>query len=175
MDKTLRIWESTFEDALSVWRAAYERRELLPLVTALFEEHVLVGPVLVAIRDDASLSAEQRRLATQMARSRGKLTDYQARVHAWPLVDPLRADEDTDVDLGLRLARVGVEFAPEEHRIRDTHAWALFANGLHDEALVESARALELAPEDEKDDYQGYLDRMRAMIEAAQAPASDDD
>ena len=75
----------------------------------------------------------------------------------------------------LRLARVGVEFAPEEHRIRDTHAWALFANGLHDEALIESARALELAPEDEKDDYQGYLDRMRAMIEAAQAPASDDD
>ena len=30
-------------------------------------------------------------------------------------------------------------------------------------------------PEDEKDDYQGYLDRMRAMIEAAQAPAPDDD
>ncbi len=54
-------------------------------------------------------------------------------------------------------------------------SWALFANGLYDEALEQSAKALELAPEDEKDGYQGYLDRMRAMVEEARSdpPTSD--
>ena len=94
---------------------------------------------------------------------------------AWDRVAPDREDIDTDVALALRVSRAAVELSPEDSALRDTHAWALFANGLHDEALAESAKALELAPEDGKDDYQGYLDRMRAMIEAAQAPAPDDD
>jgi hypothetical protein len=48
----------------------------------------------------------------------------------------------------------------------------LFANGLYDEAIAVSEKALELAPEAEKDAYQGYLDRLRSMIaEAQQQPA----
>jgi tetratricopeptide (TPR) repeat protein len=91
---------------------------------------------------------------------------------AWALIDPDRTDKETDVALGLRLARAAVEAAPGDSGIRNTLAWALFANGLYDEAIAVSEKALELAPEAEKDAYQGYLDRLRSMIaEAQQQPA----
>ena len=50
---------------------------------------------------------------------------------------------DTDVVRGLDLAHAAVEHDPGNGPLHDTLAWALFANGLHDEALAESARALE--------------------------------
>ncbi len=71
---------------------------------------------------------------------------------------------------------MAIERAPVDYNLRDTQAWALYANGLYDEALVESARALELMPESGKESYRkDYLDRMRAMVEEARAdpPTSD--
>ena len=85
---------------------------------------------------------------------------------AWARVDPDRREKDTDVALALRMTRRGIELDPKYATIRDTHAWALFANGLYDEALVECAKAVELASEDKKEDYQGYFDRMRRLVEA---------
>jgi hypothetical protein len=116
-----------------------------------------------------------RQGAIRLAESRGSPSAYDLNESAWDLVDPDREEKDSDVALGLRMTRVGIELAPEDFMLRDTHAWALFANGLYDEALVESAKALELADEDKKEEYQGYLDRMRAMVEEARAdpPTSD--
>ena len=93
---------------------------------------------------------------------------------AWALVNP-DAKGEGDLTETLRQMRYAVERKPDQGAYRDTLAWALFANGLYDEALVESAKALELADEADKDDYQGYLDRMRAMVEEARAdpPTSD--
>ncbi len=223
----------------------------MPSVNELFEEHVLVEPVLEALRADVSLSDQQRATALNLVHSRGeyatpnlesfardgwgrfqdpgknassdpllriaiarRLVELRPdrkddRTHlnslekafafsqandlaglgmplafssvgdlnsfAWDLVDPDREDRDTDVVLALRLTRKAIELAPEDDALRDTHAWALFANGLYDEALVESAKALELAGEANKDGYQGYLDRMRAMVEEARSepPTSD--
>jgi hypothetical protein len=50
----------------------------------------------------------------------------------------------------------------------DTLAWALFENGLYAEAIATSEKALALAPEAEKSNYQGYLDRLKKMIAAMQ-------
>jgi tetratricopeptide (TPR) repeat protein len=86
---------------------------------------------------------------------------------AWPLVDPDRSERDTDLVLGLALARAAVDGAPEEASYYDTLAWALFANGLYEEAIQASKDALRLAAEDDKADYQQYLERLRQMIEAA--------
>ena len=65
---------------------------------------------------------------------------------------------------------------PEEFGYRNTVAWALFANGLHDEAIAEAEKALELAPEQIKDDYyQRFLDRMRTMVDEARAAGVEQD
>jgi tetratricopeptide (TPR) repeat protein len=184
-DDTLRIWESRFDEALPMWQAAPRRRiqqqkatehyRLKETIDKLFTEHVFVESVLEALRTDPDLSDADREEALRLATTREIFLDADdLNNEAWDLVDPDRENKDTDVVLALRLTRQAIEVAPEDYMLRDTHAWALFANGLHDEALVESARALELAPEDEKDDYQGYLDRMRAMIEEAQASAPED-
>jgi hypothetical protein len=47
---------------------------------------------------------------------------------------------------------VAIELAPQDLDLRNTHVMVLFANGLYVEALVESAKALEVAPEDEQED-----------------------
>jgi len=86
---------------------------------------------------------------------------------AWELVDPERADDDTDAALGLRLARLLTGSAPDDAAYSDTLAWALFANGLYEEALAESERALGLAEEGKKADFRGYLETMRAMANKA--------
>jgi len=170
-DYTVRIWESRLEDALPMWRAAENRR----LVDALFDEHVFSDSVLAAIHADRSLSPGTRQSAIALAEVRGRPSAKELNSRAWDLVDPDRKGKDADVALALRMTRVAIELAPQHSSYRDTHAWALFASGLRDEALLESAKAFELAPEDDKDDYQGYLDRMRAMIEEARSdpPTSD--
>ncbi len=174
-DGTLRIWESRLEDALPFWRAASRRDALLRWVDPLFDEHVLREPVLAALHADRSHPEDFRQAAIRLAEDRGNPSSRDLNKHAWELVDPDREDKDTDVALALRLTRAGIKLAPEYDALRDTHAWAFFANGLHDEALVESAKALELADEGDKVAFQGYLDRMRAMVEEARAdpPTSD--
>jgi len=69
---------------------------------------------------------------------------------------------------GLQLAQKAVELAPEDHLLRRTLAWALFANGRDDEAIAAAEKALELAPDDRKvrSQSQYYLGRLRELIEA---------
>jgi hypothetical protein len=177
------VWESRRQEAVTMWRSwprLLAQAKLRNKIDELFVEHVFVEPVLEALRTDPNLSDEDREEALRLAPSRKILLDFQdandLNNKAWDLVDPDRENEDTDVALALRMTRKGIEVAPEDYALRDTHAWALFANGLYDEALVESARALELAPERGKESYRkGYLDRMRAMVEEARSdpPTSD--
>jgi tetratricopeptide (TPR) repeat protein len=174
-DHTLRIWESRLEDAIPFWRAASLRDELHRWIDSLFDEHVLLEPVLAALHADRSHSEVSRQGAIRLAESRLDPSASDLNSAAWDLVDPDREEKDTDVALALRMTRVAIELTPANYALRDTLAWALFANGLHDEALVESAKALELADEADKDDYQGYLDRMRAMVKEARADPSTSD
>ena len=90
---------------------------------------------------------------------------------AWSLVDPDRKERKTDVILGLSLIQGAIDqFLPEslcEHGggcPLDTLAWALYANGHYAEAIAASEKALRLAPESDKADYQGFLDRIKRMV-----------
>ncbi|MCA9003547.1 MAG: hypothetical protein KDB61_16605, partial [Planctomycetes bacterium] len=76
--------------------------------------------------------------------------------YAWGLIDPERPNRETDVTLGLNLARAICEQRPLESAFQDTLAWAYFANGLHEEAIATSEHALDLAPAQEKANYEGY-------------------
>ena len=69
--------------------------------------------------------------------------------------------------MGLRIARASVALDPGNWRARDTLAWALFSNGLHDEAIAESEKAKELAPEDERESHERSLARLYEMVESA--------
>jgi len=163
-DKTIRLWETRLTDALPVWRAAANRRSVAPVLTALFDEHILLQPVLDALRADRSLSERRRRTAIAMANARGPLSPQYLNARAWALVDPDRKDQQTNVAQGLTLARAAVKSDPDDAAIRDTLAWALFANGHHEESVAESTTALKLAAAKEKKNYQTYLDRLRALI-----------
>ena len=86
---------------------------------------------------------------------------------AWPLVDPEREDQNTDIVLALDLIRKAAEWNPEEAMVIDTLAWALYANELFDEAIAAGERALELCPEEQKDVYAQSLDALKEMIPGA--------
>ena len=87
---------------------------------------------------------------------------------AWPMIDPGRKDWGREQE-GLVLARRAMELAgglspAERASIRDTLAWALFANGRFDEAVAEEERALEEAAAEGKVEFEGYLERLRKEI-----------
>jgi formylglycine-generating enzyme required for sulfatase activity len=80
---------------------------------------------------------------------------------AWPLVDPDRRRFGEE-ELGLALAARALPLARPERRapVRDTLAWALFANGRLDEALDAARAAVEEAVPARKDEFRGYLARL---------------
>jgi serine/threonine protein kinase len=92
---------------------------------------------------------------------------------AWGEVDPDR--EGGDVRLGLEMAQIVAARAPHSPAYLDTLAWALFANGAQEEAVEASSRALELAPEDQKAEYGGYLQDLRRRIEVQEAAEAAED
>ena len=51
--------------------------------------------------------------------------------------------------------------------VTDTLAWALFANGLDEEALTNSKAALAAASEAKQAEYSGYVTKLEAAIAAA--------
>ena len=96
---------------------------------------------------------------------------------AWPLIDPERKDFGGERK-GLVLARRAVELASalspaERAGIRDSLAWALFANGRFDEALAEEEQALQEAGSDKKQEYEGYLSKLKEKIEGELDPAQE--
>ncbi|NOT30426.1 MAG: SUMF1/EgtB/PvdO family nonheme iron enzyme [Planctomycetes bacterium] len=98
---------------------------------------------------------------------------------ARPLIDPRRTDHGEEAK-GLFLARRAVEFAgplvPHERAsIRDTLAWALFANGRFDEAMAEEERALEEAGAERAREFQRSLEQLQASIEEQISPENLED
>jgi tetratricopeptide (TPR) repeat protein len=93
----------------------------------------------------------------------------------WNLVDPDRPEPATEdeVALALRLTRAAIELEPDEPAAQQTHAWALFANGKYDESILASRRALELADEDRKSDFQRKLGRLLSAVRQQQAKDAD--
>ncbi|MCR9245148.1 MAG: protein kinase [bacterium] len=89
---------------------------------------------------------------------------------AWALVDPGRTEFGREAE-GLALARRAVSAAPasgdDRAMVTDTLAWALFANGLDDEALAKSKEALAAASASKRADYSGYLKKLEATIATA--------
>ena len=89
---------------------------------------------------------------------------------AWPLVDPDREAFGREAE-GLALARRAVSVAPESGderaMVSDTLAWALFANGLDEEALASSEAALAAAPAAKQAEYTAYVTKLEAAIRAA--------
>ena len=119
--------------------------------------------LLEALEKSSRLHGETHKVTQEIAKAVNSI--------AWALVDPGRSNEDTDVALGLRLARGLISASPVDVAYSDTLAWALFANGLYEEGLAESERALGLAEEGQKADFRGYLETMRAMAnKAREAP-----
>jgi tetratricopeptide (TPR) repeat protein len=133
-------------------------------VDPLFKEHILLQPVLAALQAKPTHSEDFRKAAIRLAKAQGNPSASDLNEIAWPLVDPDRQDKNTDTALALRCIQAAVERKPNNWMYQDTLAWALFENGLHAEAIAASERALDHAPEDEKTEYQGYLDRLNRMI-----------
>jgi formylglycine-generating enzyme required for sulfatase activity len=84
---------------------------------------------------------------------------------AWPLVSPDRKTFGEEA-LGLVFAERAVAAASIAQRaaIRDTLAWALFANGRFDEARAEERTALDESPEDKRADFQDYGRKLDTAI-----------
>jgi len=165
-EEPVRIWESRPEEAAPLWRRSADMQPAREWVDALFEEHVLQELVLEAIMEDRSRSEKLRGAAARLARARGTARAETLNSLAWPLVNPNRVNRDTDVAKALRLSAAMVAAEPENEVYRDTHAWALFANGLHEEALAQSRQALVLAGEAGSIQYRKYLRQLEAAIAA---------
>ena len=90
---------------------------------------------------------------------------------AWERVNPDRSPKNYGEEaLGLAYARKAITLADptQEHVLRDTLAWALFANGLDDDARDASWAARDAAPEADKREYHEYLLRLERAIDAAE-------
>jgi WD40 repeat protein/serine/threonine protein kinase len=114
------------------------------LVHSLYREHLLPDDVASAIDGQEGLSPSDRAEAAERARELLGEHVQEMNSTAWRIVDP-DGTEGGDLDRALRLARTAVDLDPRSGGIRDTLAWALFANGRHEEALVESRKAVQLA------------------------------
>jgi serine/threonine protein kinase len=113
------------------------------------------------VRVDSTSARETARIRRESERR------YESAVllneEAWLLVDP-DSSQVREPGMGLVLAKAASVLAPYEASFRDTLSWALLASGRLEDALKESRRALSLAPDDRKGDYQGYLDRIRKLV-----------
>jgi len=170
-DNSIRVWESQLENAVPMWHGIDKRSTVFPFVEALFHEHILLEPVLAAIKARASLTPEQRVIAIRFALARGNPDPKHLNYKAWRLVNPDRQVRETDTALALRMIRAALASIEEGDARLDfyhrTHALALFENGFFEEAIAALEYALELAPEEGKAAYEGYLAYLKEMIAEA--------
>jgi tetratricopeptide (TPR) repeat protein len=170
-DNSIRVWESQLENAVPMWHGIDKRSTVFPFVEALFHEHILLEPVLAAIKARASLTPEQRVIAIRFALARGNPDPKHLNYKVWNLVNPDRAVKETDTALALRMIRAALASIEEGDARLDfyhrTHALALFENGFFEEAIAALEYALELAPEEGKAAYEGYLAYLKEMIAEA--------
>jgi hypothetical protein len=168
---SLGVWESQLESAIPMWHGIDQRATVFPFVEALFREHILLEPVLKAIRGYTSLSPEERVIAIRFAQARGNPGPEILNYKAWKLVNPERAVKETDTALALRMIRAALASMEEGDTRPDlyhrTHALALFENGFLEEAIAALERALELASEGSRAVYEGYLAYLKEMVAEA--------
>ena len=88
---------------------------------------------------------------------------------AWPLVDPEREVFGREAEaLAMVLAAFArVTDAGQRATVGDTLAWALFANGLDDEAEAVSEEAVATVEASRRMEFEGYLARLQQAIAAA--------
>jgi WD40 repeat protein len=164
---SIRIWESAIEDAPPVWRHLRELDQCQSYVEDIFDRCDSLDSALESIDSDEYLSVALKEQVLQEARIQIAYKVEDSNRFAWKIVDPDREDSATNVEEGLRLAREATAWDPSSSSAADTLAWALFANELFEEALVESKRALALASEVDRRDYQEYLLRLQKLIDEA--------
>ena len=95
-------------------------------------------------------------------------------IEAWKLVNPDRRNRKTDTAEGLAIIEAILKTHELEYLCHhggdcplDTLAWAHFANGNYDEAIIASERAIAVAPEERKPLLRGHLERLKKLIAAA--------
>jgi WD40 repeat protein/serine/threonine protein kinase len=160
----MRIWETRRDDALRLRRAEDRRRRVRPLVEDLFEQHQFdSGRVQSALKADPSLPWDLRAAALEVARWQAPSgTEINSLV--WDLVGPDRDDGGVEVERALHLAEAGLVQTPRDADLRDTYAWALFANGRFDEALAQSELGVSLSLEQFRARHQESHEDLRRRV-----------
>ena len=146
--------------------------QLQTQMQSLYQEYPFAEELTALVEASNEYSPEDKVWFLYAIKARGDGSFYDFNSAAWALVDPDREDKDTDVERGLRLARLAVKRkGPSIHPpLHDTLAWALFANGQYEEAIASSEKALELVIKYDfgtEKEYQGYLERIKAEVSKA--------
>ena len=137
---------------------------------ALFVQYTVLEAVIDAIESDASLSNLQKVILLTEAHKRGEVTPSQAGRIAWPLVDPDRADKDTDVKGALALLQHVTEQGCSDPLLLVRLAFALQANGQGEEALRVCDEVPTHIPEGSARDYAWELRTVRRLV-AGESPS----
>ena len=80
-------------------------------------------------------------------------------------LDP-NAEKTTEaIENGLVLAKAAAALDSNNPAVLDNLAWAFFESGSSADALASARKAVEIAPESEKELYEGYLMRLERLLE----------
>jgi WD40 repeat protein/serine/threonine protein kinase len=128
LDWTVRVWEAS-----SVADVVWRQRWLVSRVVSLFEELGFRRDVLAALREDLTLSEDDRERALKLAgrypRNAGQLNEV-----AWKVVKARDAGKDAYAR-ALRLAEAAIQVVPEDGDILNTLGVAQYRAGRYADAL----------------------------------------
>jgi WD40 repeat protein len=164
---TISFLESDSGSLQRLWSASLQSEKVESTIAAIRLSTDSLNSALAMVKTKQDWSNSDREFASLLLHILGVPDAGEKNDTAWDLVNPDRENLDTDVQLALRSIRIVVKEVPDEPLYADTLAWALYANGLFGEAIKASERAIKLAPEGEKTEYQGYLDRLKKMVDEA--------
>jgi tetratricopeptide (TPR) repeat protein len=169
-DDTIRLWDSiSYGEQHPQLKAFSDAKKMLdPIILAKFESGEDQPSIRNWIHQNASLTPIQKRASESLlVDCFGKYgaSVQQLNMEAWTSVDPDREDRETDVELALKLIRVCLQMQPDCYAAQDTLAWALYENGLYDEAIEVVQKLLGVLPDEGKDTIQESLGRLNQLIE----------
>ena len=133
----------------------------------LFEERLLQSEVSRFLREESELSPEELVVALELCLGYRDPSHTSLNRAAWKLVDPEEAGTQAP-ELPLAWARTAVELEPGKARYRRTLAYALSGAGMHDEAIEQLQRALDLEENSLRQrSLREDLERLRALRDEA--------
>jgi formylglycine-generating enzyme required for sulfatase activity len=137
-----------------------------------FARWQLRGRVATSLRHAQAMRDGARLPAITLTEEQQALDSEALNSLAWARVDPDPKKRTVwgEELLGLATARLAVENAaddPARFQYLDTLAWALLANGQDDEARRTSQAALDAAPADQRQSYEGYLAAITDAVDRA--------